>query len=239
MPEEYGARTPKPQYPGAGESRKMVTQVAKSVAMLQHGMTQEGGIYTAVFGVQPPRDASGNEVPFQAQATLKFSENGNAVQRRISIVTGCSISVPGRIIDIRCIDATPATMPISGDPTPGAETPYTVTVIVEKGGRALHIPPTLYGGIFTIAGHASQAVTIPKDAGVISVRVSPVQAVAFPTVKPNVVVSFQSGTGIWKQVDPSLDPLFVPIPPGATEIVIINADAANAINATVTWGVDG
>jgi hypothetical protein len=229
-----------PEFPGAADSRKLVTQVAKSMALIQHGMAQEGGIYTAVFSVQTPKDSSGNEYPFQAQAILRWSEGGNTVQRRISIVMGTSISIPGRLIDIKCIDATPALLPISGGATPGAGTPYTVTVIVERGTRAItNAPPTLYGGIFVIGAHATQAVNIPKDAGVISVEVSSVEATAFPTVKPNVVASFQSGAGIWKQVDPSVEPGFVTIPPGATEIVITNADGTNPIYSTVTWGVDG
>src|SRR5579863_6209546 len=115
MPAELRARTTQPEFPGVGQSRALFTQKQTAVSLMQTAMTQEGGIYTLTFDVIPP----GVGIPFNCTAIIKASEGGNRVKRQISIVNGTSISVSGRLIEVKLIDVTPVTLPISNDPTPG------------------------------------------------------------------------------------------------------------------------
>jgi hypothetical protein len=240
MPDHLEGRTDKAPFPGTGQSRSLQTQSGQTVALCQETMMQEGGVYTCTFDVIPPTDEDGDMLPFAATAQIRWNENGNSIQRIISIVQGTSISLPGRVVDIRVTDVTPELLPISGDPTPGAGSKYTVSVVIDRGMRpSKSYPPTLYSGIATFPPATAVTIPIPLKSGVDSLEVTAVEDVAFPTVKPNIVVSFQNGTGIFKQYDPSVTPGFVPIPPGATDVVITNADPTNATNITLTWGVDG
>jgi hypothetical protein len=229
------ARDPQTRFHGVGESRDMATQSGQTVPLLQEAMMQEGGMYTLVFGLLDPG------VPVECVATITASERGNSVQRQLNIVKGASISIAGRVFDVRVTDTTPETLPLSATATPGAGTGYVVSCLIERGNRPSEgRPPTLYGGIASLATHTSETVPIPQNAGVISLEVSVAENVTFPTVTPNVVVTFTTASGgIFKVYNPVLQSGFVDIPPGATEVTITNADAANGVYATITWGIDG
>jgi hypothetical protein len=227
------ANTAQPEFPGAGASRQLYTQSGQKVAMLQQAMFSEGRVYTATFNVRGVE-----ETPFAALVEITWSEGGNSVHRRFSLVNGVSITLPGRVIDIHVIDNTPSVLPISGGSTPGAGTPYWVDVVVCPGTRNQAQAPTLYEGIATLPSHASMTVVIPSHAGIISVEVCGVQSAAIPTGTPLILVSAQAGAGIFKQWVSTFIPGFVALPPMATELVITNADSANA-NVTITFGVDG
>lgn len=240
--EESEAHNPKPQFPGDGQSRTLQTQSGATARLLQSAMFQEGGVYTIVFDVKYPVG-----LIFRAVGVIRWSENGNTVTRMFDIVKGLQISTPGRVLDVSVIDATPLDLPlITGDggapvPTPGAGTDYTVTAIVERGNRAAESrPPTLFGGSAILGSHASETVAIPYQAGVISLEVTASEQSTFPTVQPNILVSFTTASGgIFKQYSVTADSGFVPIPPGATEVTITNADPANGAIVGITWGVDG
>jgi hypothetical protein len=229
MHPELRATTGKPEFMGADASRTLKTQEQnKTYALLQQTMTQEGGVYTLTFGV------SRIGVPFLALVTLKTSEVGNTVIRQFHVVKGTTITISVQ-------DVTPTILPVSGDPTPGAGTEYTVSVVVERGTRASDNLPTLWAGCFALtdSGGATPSVTvdIPQDSGVISAEVCALSAANAPA---EVVVEFLGGgTGIFKAYRVIDKPGFVMIPPGATQIIIANLDAANAAEVTLTWGIDG
>jgi hypothetical protein len=238
MPAELRARTAQPEFPGGGDSRDLLTQEQNKIyAMLQNAMTQEGGVYTFTFGVSNPG------VVYSAMVHLRTSENGNTVKRRFHVVNGTSISVAGRVLDLRIQDVTPTTQPLSGSPTPGAGTKYTVSVVVERGTRASDNFPTLYGGIFSLteSGGLTPSVTIPipPEAGVVSAEVCALSA-STPPGASEVIVEFGMPTGAILKAYRVIDkPGFVIVPPGATQILIANQDAANAALVTLTWGIDG
>jgi hypothetical protein len=88
--------------------------------------------------------------------------------------------------------------------------------------------------------HTSETVDIPSQCGVISLEVSAVEDAAFPTAKPNILVTFTTASGgIFKAYDPTVETGFVTIPPGATQVEITNADGSNSAIVTLNWGVDG
>lgn len=225
-------------FEGASGSREMSTQSGMTVALLQEGMSLEGGVYTLLFGIIDPSP----NVPYECVATVKTSDAGNTIERQFNIVKGTAITLSGRVFDIRVTDTTPAVLPLSDStPTPGADSTYVVTCIIERGTRApKSANPTLYGGVAQIALHATLTIPIPENAGVESLEISSQVAVAFPSTNPNVTVEFTTAAGgIFKQYNPILEPGFVTIPPGATEITITNNDGTNAVNTTITWGIDG
>lgn len=238
MPAELRARTAHPEFAGGGDSRDLLTQESNKVyAMLQNAMTQEGGVYTLSFNI------TSLNVPVIALVTLKSSENGNTVKRKFHVVNGTSVTIAGRVLDVRVQDVTPKLLPFSGEPTPGAGSQYTVSVIVERGTRASDNFPTLWDSIneLTVSGGATPLVVIPipSEAGVISAEVCALSA-ATPPGPAEVIVQFIGGlSGIFKSYRLIDKPGFVAVPPGATEIAISNSDAANETIVTLTWGIDG
>jgi hypothetical protein len=232
---------------GIGQSRDLLTQSGQTVALAQEAPLTEGFVYTATFDVIPPTDADGNLIPFSAEATLRFSENGNTVVRVISIVQGTSISLPGRVIDVRVTDVTPEFLPLSeGAPTPGAGSKYTVIVVIERatrGGGQQAAAPILYGGIYQISSAATQAVGIPAGVGAKSVMIAWAPSATGETLK-ELLVNFTAagGAGVFMtfEVDTDFEGLFVPIPPGATEITMTNTSGpGNPGNAALFFGIDG
>lgn len=235
---------PQTEFHGGGESRDMSTQSGQTVALFQEAMMQEGGVYTIQFGLIEPKDKNGNGVPVECVATILASDRGNSIRRQMNIVKGAGISLAGRVFDVRVTDTTPPTLPLTeGTVTPGANSSYVVSCLVERGNRASESrPPTLYGGIVSLTTHASVTIPIPEDAGVISLEVSVIEATTFPltTAKPNVTVYYTTPAGgVFKAYDPTIETGFVPIPPGATQVVIVNSDGAKTVFASLNFGIDG
>jgi hypothetical protein len=238
MPAELRARTNQPEFAGGGDSRDLLTQEQNKVyALLQNAMTQEGGVYTLTFNI------SYLGVPVIALATVKASENGNTVKRKFHVVNGTSVTIAGRLLDVRVQDVTPVLLPFSGEPTPGAGSKYTVSVVVQRGTRASDNFPTLWDSVtsLTDSGGATPLVVIPipQEAGVISAEVCALSAATPPGPSEVVVQFIGGGTGIFKSYRVIDKPGFVAVPPGATEIAISNSDATNATIITLTWGIDG
>ena len=227
---------------GMGDSRQLVTQSGQTQAITQGAPLTEGFVYTATFDVIPPTDEGGNMIPFAAEAQIRFSEKGNTIQRVISIVQGVSISLPGRVIEIRITDTTPTTLPPGGGeaptPTPGAGSPYVVTVVIERAPRAGGQPPTLYGGIIPLSGSEDAIVAIPMGVGAKSLVIG---WAGNPVPDPLLVSFTTSAGGTFAEYIVSADfegtPL--PIPPGATEVLVENTDTTNSGYASITWLVDG
>jgi hypothetical protein len=225
---------------GMGDSRQLLTQSGQTQAITQGAPLTEGFVYTATFDVIPPTDDEGNMVPFAAEAQIRFSEKGNTIQRVISIVQGVSISLPGRVIEIRITDTTPLVLPLTeGISTPGAGSQYVVTVVIERAPRAgLSDPPTLYGGIEFLAASATPMVAIPAGVGAKSLLVG---WAGNPIPEPLVVTFTTAAGGSFAQYVVVADSSgkFLPIPPGATEVMLTNTDAANSGMAVLSWGIDG
>jgi hypothetical protein len=232
----------RPRFEGQGDSRSLKTQSGQTEKMTNVGMKQEGGVYTLSFYVRIPYVA---EVPvvYQAVATIRSSEGGNTVIRKISVLPGTSITIPGRLINIEVTDTTPEKLPFSDLDTPNANTPYTVWVIAERGTRPLGSkPPTLWGGFFSLTDTSpnnSVTVDIPPDSGVNSVEITAVSGAAGGGT-PAMIVEFVGGlTGLFKSYNPAINTGFIPIPAGATQIIIANLSTSNIASASLTWGIDG
>ncbi len=228
---------------GLSASRDMFTQSGRSTALLNDTL-EDAEVHTVQFGVQAPKDASGNAIPFACVATIAWSNDGNTIRRQVSVKNGQSISAPGRVVNITITDTTPAFLPQAEDtPTPGPGSKYTASCLVNRYPRpGSALPPTLYGPVPFVLGASSFSgyIPIPPDAGVASLEISAVEAVEFPTVKPNVWVSFTTAAGgIFKAYDPTLESGFVAIPDGATGFQVFNADTVNPVLISTNFGIDG
>jgi hypothetical protein len=230
---EAEARTVNPEFPGASGARPLRTQTGEQQALLQEAMRSEGAVYTLAFDVVDPG------APYECVAIVKASDKGNPIVRQFNVVRGTSISLPGRVFDVTIIDTTPSTLPLTDIATPGADSLYWVTVVVEPYPRAPDsLGPTLYSGTATIDESAIATVLIPQNTGVTALEVLAVGAA--PGTPPNITVTYTASPGgIFKQYNPLVNKGYIAIPPGATQVEIANNDTVNDVNVTITWKVDG
>ncbi len=116
--------------------------------------------------------------------------------------------------------------------------PYTVTVTCSVGTRPNPtVPPTLFGGYFTLAAAGSPGNTInlfiPAGSGANAVEV-----VGTGTPKLDVLVIQETGGSIQKPYDPTINVGFVTLLPNAASVSVQNL-SANPAEVLITWGVDG
>jgi len=202
----------------------------------------EADTYTIQFGLgNPPVDASGN--PVQTEALILWSVEGNFTSRRVSVANGVSISGVGQAVRVVVLDRTVQygsnAAPVAAD--------YDVSILVSKGTRpAVEEPATLVAyppagstlALFVTAGATSVPVPIPQDAGAISVYITAISGTA-TLIPPEVIDANQViGTLITKSYDPREFDDWVPLSPGAQQIVLDNT-GSDTVYWSVTFGIDG
>ncbi len=177
-----------------------------------------------------------------AEAIIIWSVGGNNLQRRVSIGNGTSVYGTGQQVNVTLKDATR----LSG----GAATPlqYKVSVQVAKGVRpAMQQPPILIPseddgtwtqGRVNVAGAASSPdITIPKDAGVISVFATAVSP-AGTAVPDGSVLLEQRTSEIQRESGISTSGLWLPLSPNAELLRITNTNAFE-VQVGILYGIDG
>lgn len=200
----------------------------------------EAGIWTVQFAVptKPDFGAAAFVGWLRPVATVSWMIAGNQIVRQIEVGDGTTISGTCEAVTVRVVDNSTA--------VPAGVT-YNVTIAATPGLRPIGPnPPYLFAGTqaLTIAPSTGVAFIRPHGAGVNSVRVLLGGNGASPN-PPNVNIRGGSspGTPVFS-IDMAgatrTDTGWIPWPPEAGFLMIIdNADAANSINATVFWGVDG
>lgn len=177
-------------------------------------------------------------------ATIYFnSQPGVGYSPTLPVVGG----VPGTVFTL----TTPYTGPNSA---PGGgpfwiQSPYKVAVGLSKGTRPpIQQPPVLLTAEdpITVAHNAIGPVgglAIPQDAGVISIITSvvPEAAPVVPlTSAANGAVFFATPAGIVGHgYIPGAPQSFYPVPPGSTTVFFANCDAAQPLDFTYQWGIEG
>lgn len=177
--------------------------------------------------------------PFQMVnpvADVEFSTEGNIVRRRLSVVSGASISGPADSIDVRVRDQTTDS---DGLPVPVASRlPYTVSVLATPGTRAArHAPPFLMANNVPITAGpgAGTNVEIPISVGIVTVCVF-ASGVGGPL--PEVRQLDYAGATLVAYVP--LNPTFVPLHPRAAFVRVENdGPAGSSATFSVFFGVDG
>lgn len=232
---------------GWSQSTRLVTGRTASVNSLQFS-DNESSEFTVQFEIA----GSTATAAIQCEATVCFQCEGNKAQRRISIVNGVSITGRGQGVMVLLKDNTSPLL----RPSP-LELEYTVDVLASRGVRAFSgyqpilrapLPSVTSGGAsissagsFPIPATETRYVGIPQDAGAFSAGVFICSSVIPPIVDPNVIVTARSSIfpavalKIW---NPFINPGYMPLPPGADELVIVNA-SGTAVYASVDYGIEG
>lgn len=168
-------------------------------------------------------------------AFLSWVINGNQVTREIDVGNGVSISGSGTGLQVQVQDQS------SGIYNVNPQTPYSVTALLTPGVRASQSQlPTLQAGTVNAINVGSFAVfPIPPNAGVRAALVTATPPVGFGALKSTVIANASNATTQFTTWDPSVVTGFVPIPPGATQVVVYNIDATYAALVSCTWGIDG
>ena len=192
--------------------------------------------FTVMFALTVPLQRStdpspGTPAPANCQALIQWVENGQQVQRLVTVGNGVSVSGSGTGVQISLTDLPFGTGYISG-------IPYQVTALVVPGLRPsfslpLYVPITT----FELLASSSVGIPIPQGIGVRAVEVSVVNLAA-PT-PPEVLVQALGIGALYKAWDPLTLPGMTPVPAASTNLFITNRDAANAVTVTVLFGIDG
>jgi hypothetical protein len=192
--------------------------------------------YTVTVDISPPdvvSNADTTEV-VTALVTVHFFNNGNWITRKFHTSTSQSIACPAEAVNVVVTDATPI-----GGGAGIAGKNYTVNITVAEGNRPSFSQPCLLAANtpFAIVASGSQVVQVPQNAGIVSVL--PLFASNTAGQHPVANLAFRANTSIIAVVDTAQEGGFIAIPPGTTNILILNEDVANALNANLLFGVDG
>lgn len=195
------------------------------------GRQRPAGLYTVQFNV----DVLGVPDPLfrylNPTATVRWSVEGNTIQRRLSVVNGTSITGACDAVEVVVVDETdflPPPVPLD----------YQVTISVTPFPRASYgAPPVLRGTstpVSVAGGAAPVLIPVPFDAGADSVLVS--------------AVSTGGGVPVVSQEDTNTVPVaswipdgrFFPLFPQAGNISLGNSGPAlSNVDYSVLFGVDG
>lgn len=218
---------------GWSASGKLLTANTDKSVTLQK-IFPDTGNYTIQFGTTLPTNTG---IVVEIAAEINWKVAGNQLRRLISVAQGTEITAPAQAVDVRVFDDTSANLPTAG-------TEYGVTINIAKGTRfggpvILRGVPN-GGAVPVILPGGSDIVTIPQNAGVIAALVSCVSAtnVAPPAVTARITQFGGIGSDFFVY-DPTVLTGFVPIVPGATNLVIENLSAADNIRRYVTFQIDG
>lgn len=195
------------------------------------------GLYTVQFNIDTSMILNPTYKKVNPVATVRWSVEGNTIQRKLSVVNGTSLTGVCDAVEVIVADETDD---IVGPIIPGLVLDYDVTITVVPFPRPSSAAPPILRGTtipISIAGGAGPvAVPVPNDAGVNAVMVMAVGTVAaIPTA------SQQHGTlpdvvGSWTPTEPR----FIPLLPQAGRISLDNLGPPDSnVDFTVVFGVDG
>jgi len=219
--------------------------------------------YTVKFGINQPVDGAGNLYPSSTLAEVVWSTAGNSVRRLINIVNGMVLAGTAEAVTIRMFDNSPIGLGAGGS------FPYVVTALVTPGVRpSIQLPPYLaatggtiggvpvppgdtYGSYLVPIGGFGVSIPIPLDAGVISANIivgtngSLGDPLFIPAPRNTLIANFAFFSGAFPVgfYDPRDFAEWVPIPPGASHLILVDAQTAgpHAYPYTwdVMWGIEG
>lgn len=230
---------------GWGTSGKLATGNTSKMVTLQADFPISE-TYTIEFA-KTNNPASNN--PIFAEALITWSVEGNYVTRRVNIGDGVSVSGVSQSVRVVMTDATTN----QNGPPNGAE--YSVSCQVTRGVRATTTQgPTLVpqmttpantggvgngaAGAFFVAAHSQVSISIPQDAGIVSIYVTAFDLTTNSNAAGALTVTQGYGANPVKAYDSFLYDDWVPISPGTDTITLANFTGDNYF-VSVTFGCDG
>jgi hypothetical protein len=224
---------------GWSKSGTLVTGVDNAITM-QASFIDEPGYYTVQFnngGVQP---AVG--MVQQVLAETVWTVEGNSVRRLITVGDGASISGAGQSVNVKVFDN-------SSIPAVSPSQRYNISMQMVKGTRPaqsqqpiLEVGDNMQRGVtsvFSLAAGANHDFVIPQDVGITSVYVSILGTLIDEIVSGEVQGYFLANGVTLKSFNYDSCNKWLAVPPGATDLNIVNFTAANLMNVTLTYGIDG
>lgn len=187
-------------------------------------------------------------------AEIVWSAAGNFVKRKVSVTNGVSITGVAEAVDVRVRDesvsvnvADPATPP---SPSNLIQT-YEGSIQVARGGRPSTQQPAIFYDTYVnsngqrligskvIANGAASDIPIPRDIGIISVYISPLNAITPATGVATSTATFLTFGSI-EQGSIPFD-TWAPVPPNAAAIRYrVNAlSPYGSVDFLTAWGIDG
>ncbi len=196
------------------------------------------GLYSVQFNIDTSRIADPQYRKVNPVATVRWSVEGNTVQRKLSVVNGTTITGVCDAIEVIVTDETDD---IVGPVPPGTVWDYDVTITMVPYPRpSSAAPPILRGNVIPISlagGAPAATVPVPDDAGV-----NAVMLLTSSTGGGIPSASQQHGTlpDIVATWTPEGAGRFVPLLPQAGRISLSNlGPPASSVDFTVLFGVDG
>lgn len=207
----------------SGMIRRLNRDDAKSLQVV----FPTSGEYTIQFALETKANAS-----VKCEATIQWSVEGNYVTRKVSVVNGLSITGVAQGTKVTVRDAS-----VGGVDTQD----YLVSFQVAPGARASNGQPPTYepAGLASSFAPGTFDVDIPADAGVTSVFVTAKSFSDTPIPEEQVYVQMVDGAGNSLKVYDPRNYGWVPLAPGTTKLVYVNATAADTIQFFGVFGVDG
>lgn len=238
-----GAGDCRPAPSGWSQSGKLICQNTPSAPTVSlQCQFPEPDSYTVQFDVS--NIVGFPNAPGQSTtADLIWSVKGNSVRRRVSVISGMSITGTAEAVQVKAYDTT---FPGGEAGKPGG--PYTVIINCSKGLRSAqsqqpyYIPPNNIDGdpkeglgFWPVPAASTQAVPIPEQIGATSVKVvvGSLDGTPIPDQAAQVQQDF-----VGVPYDPRIA-LWVPVLQGATQITLINNSVAQNYIFAVFLGIDG
>lgn len=228
---------------GWSQSGDLITQNPGAGVSLQ-AQFDEPGNYTVQFGISavPP---AGLVNLIRPEAEITWRVRGNQINRTINVANGTSISGQAEAVSVRLFDSSVAAMGGAAGIT------YVGSIQIAKGIRAqsanqapIFTPanienpvgtPAVTTGSFIIAAGTSARIPIPEGATQMLVSITGSTFVPGPA---SVTVTAQNSLSSQLEYFPDFNPIWVPVPPLATRVNILNGLAA-AVRASCIFGIDG
>lgn len=243
FPDKPGVRTGGFSFPGTlrvgGAAYGGVPAVRMQVGFYdpRDERQRPAGLYTVQFNVDTSMIQNPTYKKVNPVATVRWSVEGNTIQRKLSVVNGTSLTGVCDAVEVIVADETDD---IIGPVPPGTALDYDVTITIVPYPRPSSASPPILRGttipVTVLGGAGPVPVPVPNDAGVNAVMV-----MALSTGGGIPVASQQHGTlpdvvGSWTPTEPR----FVPLLPQAGRISLDNiGPPASSVDFTVVFGVDG
>jgi hypothetical protein len=186
--------------------------------------------YTLQFNVTAPNDP---QVPWIPQALIQWSVEGNTVTRIIDIGNGVAIS--GAAQGVKVIVSDVSTLGIPADARD-----YGVSIQCTKGSRPSSANgPTLRApeGVQSLAGAGSVKFDIPANSGVKAAMVF-VAPASNPATPMQALMGIDAVGVVSLKWNPNENVGWIPVTPGATDIIVENFDAIS-MDISVVYEIEG
>jgi hypothetical protein len=192
--------------------------------------------FTVEFGISQPQSKAAPGTPgnFNCVATIQWVENGNQVQRRVSVGSGTTVTGSGTGVQVSVQDNRLGAGYESG-------LGYQVTAILSPGPRAAFgTPPILQDSVTIVlaAGLSGINIPVPQDAGISGIEALVVDS-ATPQTAPSMYIEAQDFAGNNLKVWHPDNAQRVLLPPNTRNLRVINVGASPTVNFSYSWIVNG